>query len=98
MANSDDRLPDCLVRPYPDLLGQAYLFLQSTDEALAELKVSRDEVRHWQSKNWISFDIDALSKVDDPLICEIRFVRNLARSGLSDALINQFLKGLPTPY
>jgi hypothetical protein len=97
-ADSEPRLPPCWQRPVPVKSVQRTFFVQSTEEALVELSVSRDEVRLWRQKEWISFDIDAEKELEDPLKWEVEFIRNLARSGLSDAHINRHLRELPKPY
>ena len=51
-----------LERSAPVKSIQNSLFVPSTEEALVELPVSRDEVRLWQKKEWISFEIDAEKK------------------------------------
>ncbi len=63
--------------------------LRSIDADLVDLSMSIDDVRLWQGKNLISFDIDAQSELEDSLRWEIEFVRNITRSGLSDAQINR---------
>jgi len=47
---------------------------------------------------WLSFGTDALTTLDDPELSELCFIRNIARSGLSDEQIDAFLEGLPKPY
>ena len=69
-----------------------------TDEVLVDLSVSRDDVRRWQKNGWISFDVDSENELDLPYSWEIEFVRNLARSGLSDPQVSRFLTDLPKPY
>lgn len=100
MQESDiaPRLPNYWKRPVSGKVIQCSLFTQSTEEVLADLQVSKDDVRLWREKEWISFDVDSHAKLDEPLIWEIEFVRNIARSGLSDAQINHLLRNLPKPY
>ena len=83
-------------RPVQDV--QLSLFPYPLDKWLAMLGVSRDDVRRWKGLGWISFDVDALSEFHDPNANELIFVRNLARSGLSDEQIDQLLSELPSPY
>ena len=83
-------------RPSPDT--QPRLFHVSVTEGLAELRVSRDEVRRWQQQGWISFDIQAMIQLEDQDRWEIEFVRDIARSGLSDSQIEELFVNLPKPY
>lgn len=92
----DIALPECWSRPTPDV--QRTLFSDATDQVLAALKVSRDDVKRWQSHGWISFDIDKTDSLDWSHGSEIEFVRNIARSGLLDAQIDSLLESLPKPY
>lgn len=94
--NSNAELPECWSRPYPD--SQRTLFAEATDQALAALKVSRDDVRRWQALGWISFDVDEMDCIDWPYISEIEFVRNIARSGLLDAQVSALVENLPKPF
>jgi len=93
---SNPELPECWSRPYPDF--QRTLFAEATDQALAALKVSRDDVRRWQSLGWISFDVDGMDCLDWPHTSEIQFVRNIARSGLLDAQVSALVENLPKPF
>lgn len=83
-------------RPTPDM--QSTLFSDPIDQVLASLQVSRDDVKRWQAKGWISFDIDDMNVLDWTHFSEIEFIRNIARSGLLDAQLNSLLKELPKPY
>jgi hypothetical protein len=65
---------------------------------LARARVSLDELERWRAKGWISFDAAELETLDEPLLHEIMFVRNLARSGLPDAQIDGLLRELEPPY
>jgi len=88
-------LPDGWLRPQPN--NQATLFPGPTDEVLAALGVSRGDVRKWRDLGWISFDIDAMERLDEPDEWELTFVRNLAQSPLSIRQIEELLAGLPRP-
>jgi hypothetical protein len=92
----DPELPKCWERPTSDL--QAYLFGDSTEDVLATLKVSRDDVKRWKAKGWVSFNIDEMDSLDWAYSHEIEFVRDVARSGLLDAQIDSLLEPLPKPY
>lgn len=92
----DRELPECWDRPSPET--QSCLFSDPTDQVLAELRVSRDEVKRWRERRWVSFDIDAMETLDWISSGEIQFVRDVARSGLLDAQINALFSSLPSPY
>ena len=99
MANENDYLPEPWRRPVMNC--QPDLFPRPTDEFLALARVSRDELGRWKGLGWIAFDIncpDYLEKINMPEVSEICFVRNIARSGLSDELITELLQELPKPY
>ena len=83
-------------QPFSDKQGR--LFAQSTDEAFAQLQVSKDDVQRWQQQDWISFDVNEMVELDEADCWEIEFVRDIIRSGLSDAQIEEFLSKLEKPY
>ena len=93
---SQPAIPDPWYRPHPEM--QSHLFGERVEDVLASTHVSRDDLRRWLERGWISFDVDELDEVQMPLVWEIEFVRNVARSGLSDAQINEFLFNLEKPY
>lgn len=78
--------------------AQLDLFPRDRDEVLAAAGVSLDDLARWRERGWISFDAKALGALDAPLIAEVAFIRNLARSGLPDALIGRLLQELEPPY
>jgi hypothetical protein len=78
--------------------SQLDLFRRRRDELLAVARVSLDELSRWRAKGWISFDCSSLDELPEPLFNEVIFIRNLARSGLSDEQINQLLTELEAPY
>ena len=90
-------LPRIWIRPIPHN-QQMTLFASPVEEALANLKISTDEVHRWQKQGWISFEIDSATSLDEDGKWELEFVRNIARSGLSDQQISAFLKELPKPF
>jgi hypothetical protein len=55
-------------------------------------------LERWRAKGWISFDATGLETLDEALLHEIIFVRNMARSGLPDVQINGLLQELEPPY
>lgn len=98
MNKIHDPLPRNLERPHQHNYRQRTLFSRPTGEALAEMKVSPDDFQRWHSMSWISFNLKETDVIEQPQENEVRFVRNLARSGLSDAQINHLLQELPKPY
>jgi len=74
------------------------LFQDSVDECLTMLHLHRQELRDWLQIGWLSFDIDKVKKIDDPEWTELCFVRDVAKSGLSDAAISKLFKSLEKPY
>lgn len=78
--------------------SQLDLFPKHRDELLAMAKVSLDDVERWHKRGWISFDASVLDTLVEPLFSELCFIRNLARSGLSDMQIEQLLGELEPPY
>ena len=97
MSNpSQPLLPAPWYSPHPEM--QSHLFGEPVEDVLASTRVSRDDLRRWKEHGWISFDVEQLDELQLPLIWEIEFVRNMARSGLSDAQIDDFLLNLEQPY
>jgi len=73
----------------------------SLTTALARIGVSVDDVRRWHAKGWLSFDenlADELDEFDDPRIWEMQIVRDIVRSGLTDAQIEVLFSKLPRPF
>jgi hypothetical protein len=77
---------------------QQSLFTSTIEEFIASMFVSVDEMVLWQRKGWLSFNPLALCQYDEKEKIEVQFVIGLARSGLSDAMINRILSTLKTPY
>ncbi len=90
------RLPKWWTRPVPNC--QRTLLPQDKHQALADLRVTENDLRKWHSRGWISFDVDTVAQLDEPDMWEVQFVRNLALSGLADFQIAQLLEPLPKPY
>jgi len=96
-----DRLPPGLVRPEPVKQPLQCLFKISLATGLARLGVSVDDVRRWHGQGWLSFDenlTDQLDEYDDPRIWETQIVRDIVRSGLTDAQIEVLFSTLPKPF
>jgi hypothetical protein len=66
-------------------------------EVLAELRVSADELQRWHDSGWLSFGPDRTDPLEDWDSNAIHFVRDVVRSGLSDALIAAHFEQLPRP-
>jgi len=64
---------------------------------MAKLHVSSDEVRRWRQQGWLSFDIESKPQLKIQDTWEVEFVRNIARSGLSDCQITELLRELAKP-
>ncbi len=78
--------------------SQLDLFEKTRDELLAIARISLDELERWRAKGWISFDASNLNTMAERLFNEVIFIRNLARSGLSDVQIATLLADLEPPY
>jgi hypothetical protein len=68
---------------------------------IAAERVSVDDMRRWKAAGLLSFDAELDSEIDllhNPKIHELRFIRDLLRSGLSDSQIEWLLAQLPKPY
>lgn len=94
-------LPQGMNRPCAITNEQRSLFRITLATALASLGVSRDDLRRWRNLGWVSFDDNLTEELDefgDPRSAEISLIRDIARSGLSDAQIGVLLSELPKPY
>lgn len=77
---------------------QLTLFPVDAATALAEAGVSCDDVKRWTESGWLSEELASAEKLDSPHLLEIAFVRDIARSGISDAQITQLLSRIKKPY
>lgn len=82
-------------RPRQDCDNALSLF--STEDVIAQLHVSKDEMRRWHEQGWLSFNAESKPQLMVQDTWEIEFVRNIARSGFSDCQITELLQGLPRP-
>jgi hypothetical protein len=82
----------------PVQVVQGTLFPRSRDEVLRKALVRLEDLKHWHDLGWLSFDGADSTELDRPETCELLFVRNIARCGLSDAAITDLLSGLNKPY
>jgi hypothetical protein len=75
---------------------QMSLFTESLDdEHLARLLINPGELARWYGKRWVSFDASNPLKLDsihDPRSWELYFVRDIVRSGLTDAQLSWLLE------
>lgn len=97
MDHDQDRLPHWFTRPVPHTASQPSLFTERLDEVLARQRVSTDELRRWAEQGWISFDLGMSEGLEEWHVNEIRFVRDVLRSGLAQAQAAQLLSELPRP-
>jgi DNA-binding transcriptional MerR regulator len=88
---------DFAPRHSPAIL-QLSLFKATRDEFVAKTTVSPDEMRRWHTNGWISIDPAEQRHYDEKDVIEVEFIKGLARSGLSDAMIDRVLSSLEKPY
>jgi hypothetical protein len=79
-------------------LYQGTLFPSAQEQFIAEAFVSADEMGSWHRKGWLSFDPLTVAHYDEKERVEVLFISGLARSGLSDAMIDRMLSGMEKPY
>lgn len=96
----NSELPPWFKPAFPTTDDQQSLFKVSLEAALTRAKVSPDELNRWHSQRWISFAYTPmeLSDPDDPKILELLFVRDVVRSGFTDAQITHFFDQCPKPH
>ena len=93
-------LPKWFARPESVVQLQPCLFRSPFQKALVKMHISADEVARWHVRGWLSFGIKdtcELDDFDDPRVSELIIIRDVLRSGLSDAQIECLLDGLPRP-
>ena len=97
---TSQELPPWFTPAWPSQSCQASLFKVSLESVLAHAKVSPDELNRWHSQRWISFAFVPveLNAHDDPKILELHFVRDVVRSGMTDAQITQLFDHCPKPH
>ena len=96
--SDNSELPPWFKRPRSREVNQRSLFPACLTEILVDMDVSSDDLRRWHEKKWISFDPELMVKLETEQEREIRFVRNVVRSGLTDVQIEQLLERLPAPF
>jgi len=82
----------------PRQIMEPTLFPEPTAKALAWLRVSIDDCSRWRDRGWLTFDPDVAATLDAPRLNELEFVRDIARFGLTDAQVDELVKGLAKPY
>jgi hypothetical protein len=100
MKDENKTLPSWFKKPDPDILRQICIFNfnPKLNEISIEYQVSIDEMKRWHDKGWLSFSPDEKEEINDPDLFEIRFVRDVVRSGLSDACVEKLFSQLSKPY
>ena len=100
MAYDWSELPAWYKRPAPEPMEQCHLFAASPDalqDILARLTISGDDLTRWHEQGLVSFDLAIRTPIEPWHLNELRFVRDVVRSGLSDAQIGTLLEKLPRP-
>lgn len=90
-------LPSWFVAPVSPATLQRTLFPRPLSDVLAELQVSVDDLRRWHESGWTSFGPDRTDPLEDWDSNEMLFVRDVVRSGLSDAMIAGHFEQIPRP-
>ena len=99
-TNQTYDLPEGLVYPSSRNHDQRSLFRVPLSRAISQLAVSEDDLRRWRAMGWLSFDChpdELVDEFDDSKVAEIEVIRDISRSGISDAWITRALKQLPRP-
>jgi hypothetical protein len=96
-GQQSETLPRWFSRPAPVDGLQASLFTEELDAVLAALRVSRDELARWHARGWTSIGPDYDNELEQEQVNEIRFVRDVSRSGLNDAIVEALFDELPRP-
>lgn len=82
----------------PERETQLDLFEEPRDRLLALAGISLDDAERWRARGWVSFDVRDVARLDHGRVFELCFVRDLARSGLSNVQIDVLLEELEPPY
>lgn len=77
--------------------AQGVLFADELPVVLATLRVSEDELDRWCKHGWVSFGPGRQTALEPHDVNEVRFVRDMVQSGLSDAHIATLFEQLPRP-
>jgi len=92
-----DNLPPWFGRVTPIENAQRVLFPDELPVVLAALRVSEDALGRWHTRGCVSFGPERRTALEPQDVNEIRLVRDVERSGLSDAYIGELLEQLPRP-
>jgi len=92
-----NHLPPWFERPISSDDRQHTLFQRPLPGVLAELHVSADELQRWHAVEWVSFGPDRPEPLEHRHVNEIRFVRDVVRFGLPDAITAVHFEQLPRP-
>ena len=90
-------LPSWFERPRSAQPCQCSLFAEPLVDVLVALRVSPDDLARWHKFGWVSFGPDRTEHMEESDVDEVRFVRDVARSGLSDAFIDRLFGELSRP-
>ena len=94
---SSDNLPPWFECVSSAESAQGVLFADELPVVLAALRVSEDEHDRWCKHGWVSFGPGRQTALEPRDVNELRFVRDVVRSGLSDAYIAELFAQLPRP-
>jgi len=94
---SSENLPPWFGRVSSVEDAQGSLFADELPAVLAELRVSDDALGRWYRQGWVSFGPGRQTALETHDVNEIRFVRDVVQSGLSDAYIAELFEQLPRP-
>jgi hypothetical protein len=100
-ASNARNLPAWFVPPSSVVATQMSLFSISLADTLVRLRISPDELNRWHARGWVSFDASTaleLDRMSDPRTWELIFVRDIVRSGLSDAQTEALFAQLDKPF
>ena len=97
MNDEKNNYPPWYRKPEPVIVYQVSLFKPSIKDISAEHKVSLDELFRWYHKGWLSFNPHEKDELNEPDVFEIILIRDVVRSGLSDANIEDLFSQLPKP-
>lgn len=84
-------------KPKPASELQPTLFPEELPAVLARLRVSEDDLARWHEQRWVSFGPKRSEPLEPWDVHQIQFVRDVVRSGLSDAQIERLFSDLPRP-
>jgi hypothetical protein len=92
-----NEIPQWWSSPVQLSIEQRDLFTEQVGKVLVRERIGTDELDRWHDKGWISFSHTKEEQAQWQHVAEIRFVKQIARSGLSDVQIDEMLRDLPRP-